>query len=90
MEGGRSFSSAKRSGLFRQNSRIIQASRKTGPLLSGLSLDLETDLDFDLKLFNLAVFDSGALSNNLKPIHVADGLGGFGNRGLRSFSKTDG
>src|ERR1039457_3938441 len=53
-------------------------------------LDLEPDLQPDLELLDLAVLNPAALFLNLKPIHVANCLRGFGDSGLRRFSKAHG
>ncbi len=60
-----------------------------GPHLD-LPLDLKPDFEPDLELLDLAVFNPAALFRDLKPLHVANCLRGFGDSGLRRFSKADG
>jgi hypothetical protein len=64
--------------------------RLTGSILNVLPLDLEADFDGYLEFVYSAVDDATAFLNDLKPIHVADGFGSFGDTGLDRFGKAYG
>lgn len=53
-----------------------------------LPIQLETDLDRYLKLFNFAVDDAAPLPNHLKPGHVTHGLRGLGDGRLHRLGET--
>ena len=54
------------------------------------ALDLESDLDGNLKLLNLPVGDATSFIDDLEPVHVTDGFRGFGDGSLHGLGKAHG